>query len=223
MLSRSSLSLLALLSCIGTVVGGPVRTSLYRRGQNVLIGYRYVNAQKAAEYNYYGTLTAVGASGTQLGDGAYISPTINEWQVADDYWQCAIFADSTKFRNVAKMYIPENSNTFFSSRRLSSYLGQARLDPTNTILWSKIDGDAQQHIQMVIPPYFLRQSPAFRGAYGNGDLGITINKMITIMVTLTGEGLGVSLALAVTSCANATAVHRAPCRVPPVPLKSHRP
>ncbi|KAJ7136586.1 hypothetical protein C8R44DRAFT_976136 [Mycena epipterygia] len=175
MISRhSSLSLLALLSCISTVVAGPIHNGLYKRGRNVLIGYRYVSKQKADEYNAYGRLTGVGASGTQLGDGAYISPTINEWQVADDYWQCAIFADETKFRNVAKMYIPQNSNTFFSSSRLSSYLGQARLDPASTVLWSKIDGDPDQHIQMVIPPYYLAKSPAFRGAWGNGDLGISV-------------------------------------------------
>ncbi|KAJ7913890.1 hypothetical protein B0H13DRAFT_2325885 [Mycena leptocephala] len=174
MLSRSSLSLLALLSCISTVAGGPIRTFLHRRGRNVLIGYRYVSAAKAAEYNAYGRLTAVGASGTQLGDGAYVSPTINEWQVDDSYWQCAIFADEDKFRNVAKMYIPESSNTFFSSSRLNSYLSQARLDPRSTILFSKIDGDPDQHIQMVIPPSYLARSPGFRGAYGNGDLGILV-------------------------------------------------
>ncbi|KAJ7101879.1 hypothetical protein C8R44DRAFT_746925 [Mycena epipterygia] len=177
MLSRhSSLSLLALLSCISVVIAGPIHNSvaLYKRGRNVLIGYRYVNAQKAAEYNTYGRLTAVGASGTQLGDGAYISPTINEWDVADDYWQCAIFADETKFTRVAKMYISQSSNTFFSSSRLSSYLSRANLDPASTILWSKIDGDVNQHIQMVIPPYYLARSPAFHGAWGNGDLGISV-------------------------------------------------
>ncbi|KAJ7768576.1 hypothetical protein DFH07DRAFT_807312 [Mycena maculata] len=171
---RSLLSLPALLSCLSVVVAGPIHSSVYRRGRSVLIGYRYVNAQKAQEYNYYGTLTSVGASGTQLGDGAYISPDINEWAVADTYWQCAIFADLDKFYNVYKMYIPENSNTFYSSSRLSNYLSRARLDPQNTVLFSKISGDAEQHVQMLIPPYYLRASPAFGGAYGNGDLGISV-------------------------------------------------
>ncbi|KAJ7768583.1 hypothetical protein DFH07DRAFT_938351 [Mycena maculata] len=171
---HSLLSLPALLSCLSVVVAGPIHGSVYRRGRSVLIGYRYVNAQKAQEYNYYGTLTSVGASGTQLGDGAYISPDINEWAVADTYWQCAIFADSDKFYNVNKMYIPANSNAFYSSAALSSYLSRARLDPRNTVLFSKISGDAEQHVQMLIPPYYLRASPAFRGAYGRGDLGITV-------------------------------------------------
>ncbi|KAJ7738846.1 hypothetical protein DFH07DRAFT_840753 [Mycena maculata] len=171
---RSSLSLPALLSCLSVVVAGPIHNSVYRRGQNILIGYRYVDARKAQEYNYYSTLTAVGASGTQLGEGAYISPDVNEWAVTDTYWQCAIFADSDKFYDVKKMYIPASSNAFYSSAGLSNYLSQARLDPRRTVLFSKISGDAEQHVQMLIPPYYLRASPGFGGAYGRGDLGIVV-------------------------------------------------
>ncbi|KAJ7139226.1 hypothetical protein C8R44DRAFT_975124 [Mycena epipterygia] len=177
MLSRhSSLSLLALLSCISFVVGGPIQSygSLSTRSNDVLIGYRYVSQQKAAEYNYYGTLTAVGASGTQLGDGAYISPDINEWNVPNDYWQCMIFADATKFSGAERIYISQHANVFYSSTNLNNYLSRARLNPARTVLWSKISGDPQQHIQMLIPPYYLARSPGFGGAYGSGDLGIRV-------------------------------------------------
>ncbi|KAJ7094288.1 hypothetical protein C8R44DRAFT_860422 [Mycena epipterygia] len=108
MLSRhSSLSFFALLSCISVVVASPIQNSasLYRRGRNVLIGYRYVSREKAEEYNTYGRLTAVGASGRQLGDGAYISPTINEWNVPDDYWQVPYIFWAFKTLSLTKIVV----------------------------------------------------------------------------------------------------------------------
>ncbi|KAJ7094289.1 hypothetical protein C8R44DRAFT_749484 [Mycena epipterygia] len=127
--------------------------------------------EMAAEYNSYGTLTAVGTSGTQLGEGAYISPNINEWNVPSTYWQCLILADESKF-NI--LYIPESSNAWFSSRRLRSFITNTRLNPERTVLFAKIDGDPDQHVQMLIPPYFLHRSPRFHGDYGRGDLGVEV-------------------------------------------------
>ncbi|KAJ7094298.1 hypothetical protein C8R44DRAFT_749492 [Mycena epipterygia] len=170
----SSLSLLALLLYISTIAASPIHNSLGRRASKVLIGYRYVSAEKAAEYNSYGTLTAVGASGRQLGEGAYLSPNINEYNVASTYWQCLILADESKFNSVQKLYIPQSSNAWFSSRRLRSFITNAGLDPERTVLFAKIDGDPDQHVQMLIPPYFLRRSPRFHGDYGRGDLGIEV-------------------------------------------------
>ncbi|KAJ7768590.1 hypothetical protein DFH07DRAFT_954479 [Mycena maculata] len=172
--SRSSLPLVALTSCISTVVAGPIHSSLSKRGKNVLIGYRYVSEDQAEEYNTYGRLTAVGSSSTQLGEGAYIYPSLNEFVVPEEYWQCTIFADHDKFRQAKKMYIPQTSNTFFSSRRLERYLSEAMMDATSTVLFSKIDGDPQEHIQMMLPPYYLERSPKFHGAFGEGDLGISV-------------------------------------------------
>ncbi|KAJ7140743.1 hypothetical protein C8R44DRAFT_866439 [Mycena epipterygia] len=95
---HASLSLLTSLAYLTTVFAGPIRNALYKH-DTVLIGYHYVSQQKAAEYIKHGTLTNVGASSLQLGQGAYISLGINEWLVPDDYWQCAIFADESKFKN----------------------------------------------------------------------------------------------------------------------------
>ncbi|KAJ7094294.1 hypothetical protein C8R44DRAFT_951616 [Mycena epipterygia] len=171
---HSSLSLLALLTCISTIFASPIHNSLHRRDQEkVLIGYRYVTEDKAAEYNRYGTLTAIWASGKQLGEGAYMSPDINEWSVPSTYWQCVILADESKFEQVPKMYVPKSSNAWWNGARRKSFIERLNLNYEATVLFSEIDGDLG-HMQMRIPPYYLRRSPEFHGPYGSGDLGIRV-------------------------------------------------
>ncbi|KAJ6583468.1 hypothetical protein DFH09DRAFT_1075878 [Mycena vulgaris] len=150
-----------------------VNSGLTPRVNHVLIGYRYVPPEVAAEYNAKGTLTSIIASQEQTGPGAYISPGLGQWQTSASYWQCRILADHDKFYAAPKFFIPDT--TMRTGSALTSYLATVHQDPTKTLLFSKITGDPA-HRQLLIPTYYLPRSYDQKKAapnWGSGDLGIT--------------------------------------------------
>ncbi|KAJ7107914.1 hypothetical protein C8R44DRAFT_744487 [Mycena epipterygia] len=148
-------------------------SDLTERVNHVLIGYRYVPPEVAAEYNAKGTLTSIIASQEQTGPGAYISPGLGEWQTSASYWQCRILADHDKFAAAPKFFMPDT--TMRTGSVLTNYLATVHQDPTKTLLFSKINGDSA-HRQLLIPTYYLPRSSVPKKAapnWGSGDLGIT--------------------------------------------------
>jgi hypothetical protein len=169
MLFRSSTLILAtILALAGTILGAPV---IEKRGQSIIIGYRYVEEKTAKTYNQHKTLTQIAANGVQLGEGAYISPALGQWPVPADRWHCVILADQAKLAQVKKLYItPKSGNhvLFYNPTNLNAYIAKAQMDPKKTILFSVIKG-LEPAQQMLLPPAFLK------GALGASiDIGLHV-------------------------------------------------
>ncbi|KIK68683.1 hypothetical protein GYMLUDRAFT_730716 [Collybiopsis luxurians FD-317 M1] len=138
----------------------------------VVIGYRYVDEQTAAEYMDAKSLTDVQPNGDQLGDhGAYVSPRPNEWH---GEWIVVIFADEVKFRAAPKQYIYDE-DAFHNPLEIKKILEEApKAVVDQTILFSKISKIAEDRVQMFIPSHYLRKSILSGRKGGIGDLGIQI-------------------------------------------------
>ncbi|KAE9404130.1 hypothetical protein BT96DRAFT_440047 [Gymnopus androsaceus JB14] len=62
-------------STASTLIDDPLQPT----SEEIIIGYRYVEFEKAKEYNATKTLTAILASARSIGEGAYLSPKIGDF------------------------------------------------------------------------------------------------------------------------------------------------
>ncbi|KAJ4145453.1 hypothetical protein LMH87_004303 [Akanthomyces muscarius] len=138
---------------------------LAERGPSIVVGYRTVSKQQAADYKAAGnTLVYTGSqSSDQLGPGVYISPKLGEWPGPDDGWYCAILADSTPWNPTNKAWVPKTDNNGKAlwwkagETNRAAYLkqiGGSGFKPENTILLSQIEGFPL--LQLLIPPQLIK-------------------------------------------------------------------
>ncbi|KAJ7154491.1 hypothetical protein C8R46DRAFT_1041529 [Mycena filopes] len=166
---------------IHATVGHPIHQNSTihqaRQANYVLLGYRYVAQEVAAEYNKRGTLTSIKASQEQTGPGAYLSPALGQWDTPPDYWQCVILADNAKFQPAPKLFVPEQVPPLRDAV-LSSWMAYTvRMDQRTTLLFSVINGSPQRYRQLFIPQYYLPRSNVPGKAadnWGPGDLGLQV-------------------------------------------------
>ncbi|KFY97101.1 hypothetical protein V500_02202 [Pseudogymnoascus sp. VKM F-4518 (FW-2643)] len=86
---------------------------------------------------------------------------------------CTVYADSTKWRNAHKLWIPEKSEfdkktLWYQQANIDQYIQHYKLVPASTIRFSPITGKPGA-MQMVIPPALLGSSP----------LGLTVHCEVT--------------------------------------------
>ncbi|KAI0157857.1 hypothetical protein GGR52DRAFT_179179 [Hypoxylon sp. FL1284] len=172
-------------------------SSLEKRGPSIVIGYRTVGQEAAKLYHDAGnTLVYSGASSDQLGPGAYISPIPEDWPLeGDQFWVCAILADSSAWNLVNKAWMPDESDDcgplWYSQGETNrnKYLrdvGGQGFTTSNIVLLSKITGFHPEKLQILIPKAILgkkdglkfnvqcaqqtnRQAVAEIAVYGNVD------------------------------------------------------
>ncbi|XXG96284.1 hypothetical protein Hte_002565 [Hypoxylon texense] len=160
----SCMKLLAAL----TVIVSTTASSLEKRGPSVVIGYRTVSQKAAKLYHDAGnTLVYSGGSSDQLGPGAYISPILGDWPLeGEQFWVCAILADSTAWDSLNKAWVPETSNICGplwyaqGAPNRNTYLqdvGGSGFTTSNTVLLSKITGFHPEKLQILIPKAILDQ------------------------------------------------------------------
>ncbi|KAI1096564.1 hypothetical protein F5B19DRAFT_437063 [Rostrohypoxylon terebratum] len=138
--------------------------AIEKRGPSVLVGYRSVSPALAQIYLKAGsTLTydpKASTSSDQIGAGAYISPKIGDWPTSDEYWDCAVLAESSAWNLVEKAWIPEYADNGCTplwwdkgASNRKAYLkdlGGAIMTPDNTVVMSIAEGFNK--LQLLIPP-----------------------------------------------------------------------
>ncbi|KAI1460602.1 hypothetical protein F4805DRAFT_369146 [Annulohypoxylon moriforme] len=155
--------LLAALTLAASIAASVVE----KRGSSILVGYRTTFPAQIQKYYQAGnTLTynpELGKSSEQLGSGAYISPRIGDWPMADTNWDCAILADSSAWNLVNKAWVPETADD--GCTPLWYEIGQPNRDAylkeiggpgfttSNTVLISQIQGF--EKLQILIPPSLM--------------------------------------------------------------------
>ncbi|KAF9058778.1 hypothetical protein BDP27DRAFT_1407960 [Rhodocollybia butyracea] len=137
----------------------------------VLLGYRSVSPEKAAEYNNFGELTSIPASGAMLGNGAYLSPQWGMYPswIEEDYWECVVTGSAQALETAPKLFVvvADTGGTNGNPSELASYIHEHNYDPARTILFSEYQyKDVKKNYQMLIPPAYLVPSPRFIGVQG---------------------------------------------------------
>lgn len=156
------------LGLIAGVAASPI--DLAKRGKNIIIGYRTVSPEQAANYNKAGTVTDDGNRiGTQIGNGAYTTPGRGEFPGAPNAWYCVILADEDAVDRVSKAWVPKSFGgveLWFKNSAVDEYIKKldSSWDPAKTLRMSRIDGN-EDVLQMVIPPGLLNSN--------GGGMGIT--------------------------------------------------
>ncbi|KAK6220295.1 hypothetical protein QIS74_05797 [Colletotrichum tabaci] len=158
-----------------SVVASPI--SLSERDQKIIIGYRRVSKEQAADYKKNGnTLNYNPSKSTgdkQIGAGVYTSPSPGEWLMgkADDWW-CVIMAESEQVHNTAAVWIPKSYYDFeklwFADEdTLKAYIKEVDdgINPEKAFRMARMQGD-ENTLQMLIPPALLNKQ--------GGGLGITV-------------------------------------------------
>ncbi|KAJ3934435.1 MAG: hypothetical protein NXY57DRAFT_973260 [Lentinula lateritia] len=136
-----------------------------------------VSWDKAYEYNFLGTLSAIPASGLALGEGAYLSPGSGMFPPAkkdpDHYWTCIVFANKDLIYNETKVYITKWEDR---NAHLITYLNAAipgLAERHDRILLSHFENN----LMMLIPPPFLVKTPSLHyyvPVYGTNHLKLRV-------------------------------------------------
>jgi len=173
---------LTLVSCVGA---SPIdlresAQNVIINAQSVIIGYRTVHPDQAAEYNRYGTLVYRGnVIGTQIGLGVYTTPIRGAWPGNPGNWHCVILAESDKFDAIPKAWVPRTHGgqlLWFNINLIDPYIRTLdnTWDPSRTLRMSIIDGAGNNDFQMVIPPALVGTNGA------KGPLSITTHCSPTV-------------------------------------------
>ncbi|KAJ3792665.1 hypothetical protein GGU11DRAFT_749749 [Lentinula aff. detonsa] len=164
-----------------------------QRSDELFVGMRMVLWYKAYEYNVQETLTAVPASGFDVGEGAYLSPAYGLYRPAQnnpDFWACAVFGD----RKIIDEHKKASSYACFQTPIfLPMSIRMAEVDGSpgivNKYLNSAVagSGDRRDHIlitqhgpsasqlMMLIPPPFLVKSPGYSSmSHGQNSLKLRV-------------------------------------------------
>ncbi|KAJ3718797.1 hypothetical protein C8R42DRAFT_723323 [Lentinula raphanica] len=72
---------------------------------DVLLGFRYVDEWKARDYNQHETLTAIPTSANMIGEGAYLSPVLDQYEKCEGYWECTVAENSKSIKAASKLFI----------------------------------------------------------------------------------------------------------------------
>ena len=138
----------------------------------------YLSLQNvASQYNEHGTLTAVPASGKQIGEGTYLTATPGSWG-GPTAWTCVVYADPAKWQRVPKLWIPEHDphnpaiGFFYNDHNLDKYISEhVHMKPAETVLFSDIKGSPMPTLQMLIPRGYLKGSHALLpGKHANSNV-----------------------------------------------------
>ncbi|KAJ4493511.1 hypothetical protein C8J55DRAFT_160881 [Lentinula edodes] len=131
-----------------------------------------------AKWVIEGTLTNIRATGTLLGEGAYLTPNLGGWQ--GDF-VCEVWADLEKFKETPKFLAKEESEYLpFDDKAWDRMLSKhdKTMSQNTTIIAARIPG--QYRYTMRIPPHYLKPSPQRMMDILTGrkkpkvDLGITV-------------------------------------------------
>ncbi|KAF9065053.1 hypothetical protein BDP27DRAFT_1450470 [Rhodocollybia butyracea] len=151
----------------------PLTHSVWTDPRRYLLGYRYVSPEKAAEYNSFPeALTSIPASGTQLGEGAYLSPRLGMFpgRLPPDFWECVVTGSEQALKMAPKLFVANTAGTNRNPRELARYIhdhGYSHYGTEHTILFSEHHLYlAMNNYQMLIPPAYLVPSPSFPGVKG---------------------------------------------------------
>ncbi|KAE9399586.1 hypothetical protein BT96DRAFT_1019381 [Gymnopus androsaceus JB14] len=154
-----------------------------------LLGMRYVSEPKAKEYNEYGYLTAIPATATSIGEGAYLSPkfrmlpSAGGLPVDPSYMECVAAASEKALKTVPMIYVKPTekgkSPTYHSPVELAKYLQNAGKTVKDTLLFSiQHSKKVSNSYQLLIPPKYLPESKlplsehAEKPVHGTNSLGI---------------------------------------------------
>ncbi|KAJ3759573.1 hypothetical protein EV360DRAFT_69400 [Lentinula raphanica] len=122
---------------------------------DVLLGFRYVDEWKAHDYNQHETLTAIPASANMIGEGAYLSPVLDQYEKYKGYWECTVAGNSKSIKAASKLFIPIDAVKVYVPAAIREYALKKRKDVTATILFSKLMYYYSPVYQMLIPPKYL--------------------------------------------------------------------
>ncbi|KAJ3904305.1 hypothetical protein F5879DRAFT_79522 [Lentinula edodes] len=129
-----------------------------------------------AKWVIEGTLTDIKASGTVIGEGAYLTPSVGGWE---GEFVCEVWGDLEKFKEAPKEFVTNKimAHTPESEEAWNKILSGGKTMDT-TILAVQIPG--QVGYTMRIPPHYLKPSPPRILGVLTGqrkpkvDLGITV-------------------------------------------------
>lgn len=126
--------------------------------------------EQADRYNKAGTVTDDGnIVSTQIGLGAYTTPTRGRWPGNADSWYCVILADSAALTRVSKVWVPETflgTKLWYKNDAIDDYIKgfEDNWNPAKTLRMSIIDGgENDDDVQLVIPPGLMNSN---KGAMG---------------------------------------------------------
>ncbi|KIK71446.1 hypothetical protein GYMLUDRAFT_977317 [Collybiopsis luxurians FD-317 M1] len=160
------------------------------------VGIRVVTKDKADEYNAEGKLTAIPATATSIGEGAYAAPKagvfrretpqnlgcMNDLDHPLDLRgslteQCIIYGDKTSLLKAPMLFVDEVRATIEDDEALEKYVSKYAphgLKVGQLILFSHYFGTSK--LQVVIPPPYLVQSPRYpKSAHGQNTLGLRVH------------------------------------------------
>ncbi|KAJ4472940.1 hypothetical protein J3R30DRAFT_3512650 [Lentinula aciculospora] len=110
---------------------------------------------KAMDYNYRKTLTAIPATADMIGEGAYLSPVLDQDEKYKGYWECTVSANAKAIKAVSKLFVRTETVKVYNPAAIKEYAKKNRKDVVNTIMFSKLMYYYSPAYQMLIPPMYL--------------------------------------------------------------------
>ncbi|KAJ3824865.1 hypothetical protein F5880DRAFT_317187 [Lentinula raphanica] len=99
---------------------------------DVLLGFRYVDEWKARDYNQHETLTAIPASANMIGEGAYLSPVLDQYEKYKGYWECTVAGNSKSIKAASKVRHGQEREKYTLIVRIAAFHSHRRCQGLRT-------------------------------------------------------------------------------------------